>query len=380
MGKKNSPIALKRRKEKRKKIALYGGLGLVGALVLTCIIWYSLFFFGVVKYTPIEVLTGKHKPHCVVENYKGLTYTEVSDEVTEADYTDYYNTMLANQPNYTKDDSRDGSLVRSGDVVNIDYEGKIDGVAFDGGTAAGYDLVIGSGSFIEGFEDALIGQTVGTTVDIDVTFPEDYSVNTDLAGQPAVFTVTINYIDQVVDEVTDDYIAKYTDYATVAEFESSYLDDYLTKKAADNKKESEYEDVIEQLINNTKFYNLDEEINDYYNTMITYYTNIAGKTYNTTLETYVNYVLGETLAAFQSEMQSVAKLTIEQHYALEYVAKEEKLKVTDDIYEKYIEIVMEENDYTDRATFETENSKDKIKEMILWTYARDVVFSYAKAE
>ena len=85
------------------------------------------------------------------------------------------------------------SVVESGDTVNIDFEGKKDGVAFDGGTSQGYNLTIGSGSFIDGFEDGLIGVNVGDTVDLNLTFPEGYQ-NADLAGQDVVFTVTVNFI------------------------------------------------------------------------------------------------------------------------------------------------------------------------------------------
>ncbi len=83
--------------------------------------------------------------------------------------------------------------VADGDTANIDYEGKKNGVAFDGGTAEGFDLTIGSNSFIDGFEEGLIGKEIGSTVDLNLTFPEDYG-SEDLAGQAVVFTVTINYV------------------------------------------------------------------------------------------------------------------------------------------------------------------------------------------
>lgn len=89
-------------------------------------------------------------------------------------------------------DTTEGRAVEEGDTVAIDYVGKKDGVAFEGGTGS-YDLTIGSGAFIDGFEDGLIGHTIGETVDLNLTFPEDYG-SEDLAGQDVVFTVTINGI------------------------------------------------------------------------------------------------------------------------------------------------------------------------------------------
>lgn len=96
----------------------------------------------------------------------------------------------------------------SGDSVNIDYVGKIDGNEFDGGTYEGYDLELGSGSFITGFEEQVEGMNVGDTKDINVTFPDDYS-NSDVAGKPAVFTVTLNYIKKAEGSgtLTDQWVA-----------------------------------------------------------------------------------------------------------------------------------------------------------------------------
>lgn len=124
-------------------------------------------------------------------DYKGLELsiakqTEVTDEDVENIAIQTYNQMGA-KSNVEK------TVVESGDTVNIDFEGKKDGVAFDGGTSQGYNLTIGSGSFIDGFEDGLIGVNVGDTVDLNLTFPEGYQ-NADLAGQDVVFTVTVNFI------------------------------------------------------------------------------------------------------------------------------------------------------------------------------------------
>ncbi len=95
--------------------------------------------------------------------------------------------------------------VKKGDLLNIDYSGKLDGVVFEGGTATGQFLEIGSGQFIPGFEDQLIGVEVGSTVDINVTFPKEYHA-ADLAGKPVVFTVTVNYISPKVTKLDESFI------------------------------------------------------------------------------------------------------------------------------------------------------------------------------
>lgn len=107
--------------------------------------------------------------------------------------------------------------VEDGDVVNIDYVGKKDGVAFDGGTAKGSDLEIGSGSFIDGFEDGLIGVEIGSTVDLNLTFPSDYG-SADLAGKAVVFTVTVNYANRLFEELNDE-TAKICGFKSAAEIE-----------------------------------------------------------------------------------------------------------------------------------------------------------------
>ena len=374
MPKKLSPLAQKKRREKRARFIKIFIPSVLGVLIAVFMIWYSCYLFGWTRFTPWQVITGKNKPYCVVENYKGLKYTGKSTELNEEDYSDYYDSMLDENPNYRKNDERDGTIVRDKDVLNIDYSGKVDGKAFDGGTAKDTFLVIGSGRFILGFEDALIGKTVGETVDINVTFPENYYE--ELAGKEAVFTVTVNYVADEIDGVDDDYIRRCTDYASRKDYEDGYLTAHLKEEKEASVRESQYGEVLNALIDNTEFYNLDEEIDGYYDSMLKYYNNLASN-YGMTLENYVSFAEGVSLSQFQTDLAAMADITIKEKYAVNYVAKKEKLKVTDEVYEKYIQSVTAENGYTSRETFEAENSKSDIKDMILISYALDRIFSYA---
>ena len=121
-----------------------------------------------------------------ISQYKGVEFPKSSAEIINKIQEKYHSKW------YTI-----SRQVKKGDTANIDYVGKKDGVAFDGGTANGYNLVIGSGQFIDGFEDGLIGVAIGSTVDLNLTFPEDYK-NAELAGQKVVFTVKVNYITRNV--------------------------------------------------------------------------------------------------------------------------------------------------------------------------------------
>lgn len=154
-------------------------------------------------------------------NYvKGLKdYVELCDienitvDLNSADYLEVYNSAMSEDlTTYTY--TVEGGTVAEGDIANIDFAGKVNGVAFTGGTAEGYDLTIGSGQFIDGFEDQLIGVKIGDTVDIKVTLPANYGDSTDLetgsktitlSGADAVFTVTVNAVKRTYSEINDEF-------------------------------------------------------------------------------------------------------------------------------------------------------------------------------
>ena len=134
-----------------------------------------------------------------------LTLSEEANTVAAEDVDTYINdNILASFEETVEVTDR---AAATGDTVNIDYAGSIDGVAFDGGTAQGYDLTLGSGRFIDGFEDQIVGHTPGETFDVVVTFPDPYEKNHDLAGKEAVFTTTLNSIQETqLPELTDAWV------------------------------------------------------------------------------------------------------------------------------------------------------------------------------
>ena len=182
-------------------------------------------------------------------DYKNIEVPESNVTYTDEEFKNVINEMLA-QHQVLKEEG----TIKDGDKVNIDYVGTIDGVEFEGGNSGGngYDLTIGSGTFIKGFESQLIGHKPGEDVTVKVTFPDDYN-KTELAGKPAEFAVTIHgiYADP---EYNDDFVcAYYPDKgSTVAEFEKSlkdeyydgqlraYVDNFLTENSTVNKYPSAY--------------------------------------------------------------------------------------------------------------------------------------------
>lgn len=163
-----------------KKIALIA-LMLVGILTLTAC-------------APSSFQNAKPEKYLTLGKYKGITAKERSTEVTDFDVESKLNAALKNL-GYGEEvyNTQEGGIVAINDILNIDYKGMKDGVAFESGTAEGASLTIGSNAFITGFERQLVGVEVGQTVNINLTFPTDYK-NTELAGQDVVFIVTVNAI------------------------------------------------------------------------------------------------------------------------------------------------------------------------------------------
>lgn len=176
-------------------------------------------------------------------DYKGLVVDATAKQVVNDDELDNYVQYVV--AGFTETvDVTDRDTVQSGDVANIDYEGKKDGVAFEGGTAEGYDLEIGSGTFIPGFEDGVIGMKVGETKDIDLSFPENYA-SEELAGQAVVFTVKLNGIkEKVAPEINDD-LAKKTGFEGVTTVDE--LKEYL-KNDLQSGYDAEYDAQLENLL------------------------------------------------------------------------------------------------------------------------------------
>lgn len=234
----------------------------------------------------------------------------------------------------------------NGDTVNIDYTGTVDGVAFNGGTAAGYDLTLGSGSFIDGFEDQVVGHTPGETFDVKVTFPDGYGDTTDaegntmtLSNQKAVFSVTLNYISETVlptlnDEWVDASFGATDDIHTVADLEA------LCSELLTDANIKDY--VMDYLMKNSEFKALPEVITDYQVNQCLNYYNTMAKYYGYGLEDFVKETVGyENADALLASMD--ANLERYSQEALLYQAVAESLSIAPtqeqlDRYSSYNEV------------------------------------------
>lgn len=150
--------------------------------------------------------------------YKELKYTQTAPPVSDADVDAYIEGML---DSYKEEKSIVDRPIKNGDIANIDYKGLLNGTAFDGGTAQGYDLKIGSGTFIPGFEEQLVGVKKGDKVELNVTFPKEYQ-SAELAGKAVVFEVTVNDIkEEVLPELTDEFVKEKFGFDDIAAYKES---------------------------------------------------------------------------------------------------------------------------------------------------------------
>ncbi len=310
--------------------------------------------------------------------YKGIEVTMPSTEVTEEEIEERLDSF--NETYGTPIKVTDRTDVRDKDTVNIDYVGKIDGVAFEGGTATGAALTIGSGQFIEGFEDGLIGKNVGETVDVNCTFPEDYS-NTEVAGKDAVFTVTINYIDSGEREpLTDEVIAANDTNGnkTIEEYKE-YIRTNLQQTKENNANTQKELDILTKAIDNATFEGIQQKEFDDFETYMKQNYESAATQYGVDLETYIYFFFGGmTLDEFNTELKSAAEFNVRQRYLFEEIIKEENLKLSDEEYEERLAVYMEEYGYTDKDKFVTDmGGKEIVENSALMDKVMDIIISSA---
>lgn len=306
-------------------------------------------------YGPEAYLSGINTADYVtLGEYKGIEVSVDAPVVTDEYLDSYIDYVL--QSNMVKTEITDRP-VEEGDIVNIDYEGKIDGVAFDGGTAQGYDLTIGSGSFIDGFEDGLIGAKKGETRDVEVTFPEDYH-GTDVAGKDAVFTVTVNSISvESLPELTDEFVQGLdVGVSTVEEYRQYAYDLLMEEEQANHDAEAEVA-VLEAVMEGAQLQDPPEDMtNRYYNRLIdnmTYYASMYG--YD--LETFLSLQGTSEDAVRESAVQAGKEII-----TMQAVADAEGLAVTDEELDKEIESNAASMGYEDveeyRASLDVEGYRE----------------------
>ena len=271
------------------------------------------------------------KPEVELGKYKGVEIKKVEYKVTDKDVDDEINHMAEHNSRKVTVEDRP---VQDKDMVNIDFEGTVDGVPFEGGKAEKYDLTIGSHSFIEGFEDQIIGMKIGEEKDINVTFPKEY-FEKNLAGKPAVFHVKLNSISvKELPKLDDEFAKDVSEFDTLAELKKSIKD----KKQKENEERAKTETenaAIDAVIKDTKIDipegmieleidqmedNIDQRL-QYQGLSLNQYLKMMGKTEND----------------MRKEYREDAIKNIQTRLVLEQIVADEKIKED----EKYIKDELE---------------------------------------
>lgn len=288
-----------------------------------------------------DPVSGYKSGDVTLGQYKGITYTAESVDVTDAEVDQYIKDYFLSQHKVAVP-VEDRDTVEYGDIVNIDYYGFMDGVQFDGGSASGFDLTIGSGQFIDGFENGLIGHAVGENVELNLTFPDPYETNPDYAGQPVMFLVDINSISvEELPEFTDELVEAYSEYSTVAEYTSETRSLLVSEKEAAAESSMNYQ-VVKQLIANTTFNaDLAELIYKGRENLRTSYDSMYNSYYGFDGASFYSYIYGMNVDEYEDYLEAQAKISVEYSMILSAIVEKEGITVTDEEIEVKAEEMME---------------------------------------
>ena len=258
-------------------------------------------------------------------DYKNLTFSAKEEEVTDAKIETRLKELCAEYPV-----TIEGRPAQEGDTANIDYSGTKDGEAFAGGTAEGYDLKLGSGTFIDGFEDGVIGMNVGDEKDLNLKFPDNYS-SADLAGQEVVFHVKLNQLKSEADSKVDDDLAKryYND-------DTATLDQLKEEVRAELQAEADSQffnaagsELLNEVINNSEVTADPDAVDDMFNQLKSTYSSYASS-YGLEFDQFLSMFLGTD----EDGLRDTAENLVKQQIILNAIQAEENLSATDEQKDK----------------------------------------------
>lgn len=308
---------------------------------------------AVEEYNPLDYVT--------LGEYKGI---EVNTYVSDEEIQEKINEELENNATYDEITDR---AVASGDTVNIDFVGKHNGEEFQGGSYSGFDLKIGSKSFIEGFEDGLIGVMPGETKELNLKFPEEYKNAPELAGEPVVFTVTVNYIRGEKNEVAfdDAFVTRVTngEYNTTAEYYDDIKND-LYKSKVSGMADTAFMKVLET----SKVSETPQFLVDLMKLRIdASYKAMAKQGNYDNFEEFVTEYYKMDMDSYNAELDKTAKSYVEQQLITEAIAKTEGITISDEEYQEHLQMYLSGNNIEseeEMAKYTAENYASKLEDLI----------------
>ena len=290
------------------------------------------------------------KPAVELGKYKGVKIEKIETEVTEEEVME---AIDRERKNNAREITVEDRAVADGDTATIDFEGFVDGVAFEGGKGEDYDLVIGSHSFIDTFEEQLIGKNIGDDVDVNVTFPENYQAE-DLAGKPALFKVKIKGIKaSELPELDDEFASEVSEYETVAEYKESIKKE-LTETKEKHAKDQRERAAIEAVIEDAKMDIPEAMVTTTQRQMMDEFAQRI-QSQGLSFEQYMQFT-GASADQMMEQIKPQAELRIKSRLVLEAVVEAEKIEATEEDFDKEVARIAE------MYQMETDKAKEMIGE------------------
>ena len=264
------------------------------------------------------------KPEVTIGAYKGIKIEKVEYNVNDDDIQTEINRLLERN---AVEVNVDGRPCQNGDITVIDYSGSVDGVKFDGGTAEKQNLTLGSGMFIPGFEDQVVGMNIGETKDINVKFPDDYGAE-DLKGKDAVFTVTLHEIkEKKTPELTDEFVKEKEAFATVDAYKASVKE--RLEKANAQRAEREVEDNLIKAITDSSEVDIPDSLIEREIDNMVQQTSYRLMYQGLKFEDYLKYT-GQTEEDYRAGCRDSAKEHVKTQLVIDKILTEEKIVATEE--------------------------------------------------
>ena len=333
-----------------------------------------------IEYTQVEldkpvvfVATVATRPEVVLGEYKGLVVESEVVEVTEEDLAEELK-KAQTQNSVTKE--VEGRPVENGDKIKLNFDGFVDGEAFEGGHGEDFPLTIGSGSFIPGFEEQLVGVEVGKEVEVNVTFPAEYHA-AELAGKPAVFKCTVNSISvDELPELNDEFASEVSEFETLEEYKQSLRAGLIEKKEAAAKTAKE-DALVAKLVENSQMDIAPMMIDTEARQMVDEFEQRL-QSQGMNLEMYTQYT-GQTVDQMIEQNKEIAKKRIESRLVLEAVVAAEGIVATDeDLDAEIAKMAAQYGMETEEVKkFLNEKDLENLKKNVAVQKALDVVYEAA---
>lgn len=322
----------------------------------------------------IYTATVAVKPEVTLGEYKGIEVEKASAEVTDEDIeAELKKVQEQNSRLITVEDR----AVEDGDQTVIDFEGSVDGTPFEGGKGEDYPLTIGSHSFIDTFEEQLIGKNIGEECEVHVTFPEEYHAK-ELAGKPAVFKVTAKEIKRKeLPELNDEFAGEVSEFETLEEYKNDVKSKLSLKKQKDAATENENH-VVDKVVENAQMDIPEPMIDSQVNNMVNDYARRM-QSQGLSLEQYMQFT-GMTIETLKEQMKPQAVKRIQTRLVLEAIVKAENITVSDEAVEKEIADMAEsyKMEVAQIKEYMGENGIEQMKEDLAVQEAVDFLVAEAK--